>query len=273
MIVPHAKRQRENKTMKITFLGTSHGITEKNAFCSSALVTAGDAQYLVDVGAPVDTLLANLDISLNDLRGIFITHPHQDHYVGLAQLTFTVEDFGRFDLASVPVLAPEGIDFASLNTFLWGDPRGHERYRVENPPKRRIRFQVYPDAAPEGSVIFDDGQLRVTAFPVRHIPHSHAFLLEAEGKRVVFTGDLLRDLSDYPRVATETPVDLVVTEAAHVRLDDPDTPMILGKSRTPALVISHRAPGRNPIEKVEALAAAIAPIKVIAAFDGMALEV
>ena len=259
--------------MKITFLGTSHGITEKGAFCSSALVTAGDARYLVDVGAPVDTLLANLDVPLRDLRGAFITHPHQDHYVGLAQLTYTVEDFGRFLDVAFPVLAPEGIDFGALNVFLWGDPRGHERYRVEDPPPRRVRFEVYPDAPAEGSLIFDDGVLRVTAYPVRHIPHSHAFLLEAEGKRVVFTGDLLRDLSDYPRVATETPVDLVVTEAAHVRLDDPDTPEILGKSRTPVLVVSHRAPGRNPIESVEKLAARIAPIKVIAAFDGMTLEV
>ena len=259
--------------MKITFLGTSHGITEKGAFCSSALVTAGDARYLVDVGAPVDTLLANLDVPLRDLSGAFITHPHQDHYVGLAQLTYTVEDFGRFLDVAFPVLAPEGIDFGALNVFLWGDPRGHERYRVENPPPRRVRFEVYPDAPAEGSLIFDDGVLRVTAYPVRHIPHSHAFLLEAEGKRVVFTGDLLRDLSDYPRVATETPVDLVVTEAAHIRLDDPDTPEILGKSRTPVLVISHRAPGRNPIESVEKLAARIAPIKVIAAFDGMTLEV
>ena len=259
--------------MKITFLGTSHGITEKGAFCSSALVTVGDARYLVDVGAPVDTLLANLDVPLRDLRGAFITHPHQDHYVGLAQLTYTVEDFGRFLDVAFPVLAPEGIDFGALNVFLWGDPRGHERYRVEDPPPRRVRFEVYPDAPAEGSLIFDDGVLRVTAYPVRHIPHSHAFLLEAEGKRVVFTGDLLRDLSDYPRVATETPVDLVVTEAAHVRLDDPDTPEILGKSRTPVLVISHRAPGRNPIESVEKLAEQIAPIKVIAAYDGMTLEV
>ena len=262
--------------MTLTFLGTSHGITEKNAFCSSTLVTVGEARYLVDVGAPVDTLLQNYDVPIRDVRGIFITHPHQDHYVGLATLTYTVEDFGRFADVAIPVLAPEGIDFEALNVFLWGDPRGHDRYRTENPPERRIRFRVYPDAPDEGAVIFDDGTLRVTAYPVRHIPHSHAFLLEAEGKRVVFTGDLLHDLSDYPRVITdpaEKPLDLVVTEAAHFRLDDPDTPAILGRSRTPILVISHRAPGRNPIEAVEALAEKIKPIKVVAAHDGMKLEV
>ena len=262
--------------MKLTFLGTSHGITEKNAFCSSTLISVGGAHYLVDLGAPVDTLLQNVDVAFRDVRAAFITHPHQDHYVGLAQLTYTVEDFGRFEDVVIPVYAPEGIDFSALNVFLWGDPRGHERYRVENPPERRIRFRVYPDASPDGTVIYDDGTLRVTAIPVRHIPHSHAFLLEAEGKRVVFTGDLKRELTDYPRVITdpaEKPLDLVVTEAAHFRLDDPDTPVILGKSRTPILVISHRAPGRNPIESVEKLAEQIAPIKVVAAYDGLVMDV
>ena len=260
--------------MVVTFLGTSHGITEKNTFCSSAVVSVGGAHYIVDVGAPIDTLLQNYGIPFADLRGIFITHPHQDHYVGLAPFTFTMEDFGRFENVSVPVLAPAGIDFSALNVFLFGDPRGHERYRTENPPPHRVRFEVYPDAPAEGAIIFDDGTLRVTAYPVRHCPHSHAFLLEAEGKRIVFTGDLSRDLSDYPRVATETPVDLVVTEAAHGRLSEPGTVAILAKTRSPRLVISHRHPARNPLSEVEALAAKLAPaIEVIAAHDGMVLNV
>lgn len=260
--------------MVVTFLGTSHGITEKNAFCSCAVVSVGGAHYIVDVGAPIDTLLQNYGIPFADLRGIFITHPHQDHYVGLAPFTFTMEDFGRFVDVSVPVYAPAGIDFAALNVFLFGDPRGHERYRTENPPPRRVRFEVYPDAPAEGAIIFDDGTLRVTAYPVRHCPHSHAFLLEGEGKRIVFTGDLSRDLSDYPRVATETPVDLVVTEAAHGRLSEPATAAILGASRTPRLVISHRNPARNPLSEVDALAEKLAPsIDVIAAEDGMVLNV
>ena len=60
--------------MKITFLGTSHGITEKNQFCSSALISTGGKHYLVDAGAPVLTLLKNHDIPLTDVAGVFITH-------------------------------------------------------------------------------------------------------------------------------------------------------------------------------------------------------
>ena len=64
--------------MKITFLGTSHGITEKNQFCSSALISTGGKHYLVDAGAPVLTLLKNHDIPLTDVAGAFITHSHHN---------------------------------------------------------------------------------------------------------------------------------------------------------------------------------------------------
>ena len=261
--------------MTVTFLGTSHGITEKYTFCSSAAVTVGGKHYLVDAGAPLDTLLQNYDLSFWDVRGLFITHPHQDHYSGLCQLVFTMEDYARFEGVSIPVYMPEGIRIDALNVFLFGDPKGVPRYREENPPEYRVRFHTYPDADPAGSVIFDDGTLRVTAYPVRHCPHSHALLLEAEGKRLLFTGDLSRDLSEYPAlVSCADRLDLVVTEAAHSRLSEPAVADLYRETNTPRLVISHRNPDRNPLSAVEELAAALAPkINVVAAYDGMILNV
>ena len=43
--------------MKITFLGTSHGVPAKDRFCSGYMIEAGDATYLVDAGAPVADLV------------------------------------------------------------------------------------------------------------------------------------------------------------------------------------------------------------------------
>ena len=40
--------------MRLTFLGTSHGITEKNAFCTSTLVTVGGANAMTWALAPND---------------------------------------------------------------------------------------------------------------------------------------------------------------------------------------------------------------------------
>ena len=59
--------------MKITFLGTSHGITEKNQFCSSALVSTGGKHYLVDAGAPVLTLLKESVVLLQGHK-VFMVH-------------------------------------------------------------------------------------------------------------------------------------------------------------------------------------------------------
>lgn len=50
---------------------------------------------------------------------------------------------------------------------------------------RDLRFKKITD-----STIFDDGYLKVTAIPTQHCPDSHAFFVEAEGKAVLFTGDL-----------------------------------------------------------------------------------
>lgn len=258
--------------MKITFLGTSHGITEKHQFCSSALVSTGSKHYLIDAGAPVLTLLKNHDIPLADVAGVFITHSHHDHFIGLAVLTQQINEFSQFSDVSFPVYVPDAEDYHRMFYFLFGDPEF----------KGRLDYRVYGQITdPFGNrdrrisaVIFDDGSLRVTAIPVQHFQNAHAFLLEAEGKRVVFTGDLAHNMPDYPAVITETDVDLVVTEGAHTKLNDPEVMEILKKSRTKTLVISHRYDRVNTDEMIGELKASAKDLfETVTAFDGMVLEI
>ena len=257
--------------MKITFLGTSHGITEKNRFCSSALISTGGKHYLVDAGAPVLTLLMNHDVPLEDVGGVFITHSHHDHIMGLCTLTQQINEFPPFANVSFPVCVPDADDYHRMFAFIFGDPafRGRLDYRVygnltdpHGDRDRRI-----------SAVIFDDGNLKVTAIPVDHFQNAHAFLFEAEGKRVIFTGDLLTGLSDYPKVITETDTDLVVTEGAHTKLNKPEIMALLRSSRTKALVINHRHRDVNPDEAIDELAAYTKDrFKTVAAHDGMIID-
>ena len=60
--------------MKITFLGTSHGVVEKNRHRSSAMIEVGNAIYLIDAGAPVVDELINHDKKIQDVKAIFTTH-------------------------------------------------------------------------------------------------------------------------------------------------------------------------------------------------------
>ena len=257
--------------MKITFLGTSHGITEKNAFCSSALISTGGKHYLIDAGAPVLTLLKNHDIPLTDVAGVFITHSHHDHFMGLCTLTQQINEFTQFSGVRFPVYVPDEEEYRRMFYFLFGSPDFHGR----------LEYLVYGGLTdPHGdrarrvsAVIFDDGSLKVTAIPVDHYQNAHAFLLEAEGKRVVFTGDLLADMPDYPTVITETDVDLVVTEGAHTKINKPEIMDQLKQSRTKALIVTHRYDRVNPDEAVAELAAYTKDrFETLAAYDGMMLE-
>lgn len=258
--------------MKITFLGTSHGITEKNQFCSSALISTGGNHYLIDAGAPVLTLLKNHDIPLADVAGVFITHSHHDHYLGLVTLTQQINEFRQFSGVGFPVYVPDEEDYHRMFHFLFGDPTftGRLAYRVYGGMTDPLADRDRRISA----VIFDDGNLKVTAIPVDHYKNAHAFLLESEGKRVVFTGDLAADMPDYPTVITETDVDVVVTEGAHTKLNKPEVMALLKSSRTKTLVISHRYDQFNTDEMLAELTEYTKDaFKTMVAFDGMILNI
>lgn len=245
--------------MKITFLGTSHGIAEKQQFCSSAVVTVGEKHYIIDAGAPIMTLLKNHDMSYEDVQGIFITHTHEDHFMGLVEFTYQMNAFPHFEHVHIPVYVPDEEKYKDMFQFLFGKREFFGR----------LEYQMYEDG-----VIFDDGTLKVTAIPVGHIAHAHAFLIEAEGKKIVFTGDLRNDLTDYPKIVHEQDCNLVVTEAAHFYLNREYVIACLAESKCRTMVISHRYCGINTDEVVADFQKKIGhPFEIIFAHDDMVIDV
>ena len=85
---------------------------------------------------------------------------------------------------------------------------------------KRIRLRV----ASEGPV-YSDENIKVTYFPTAHMEivnrPSFGMLIECEGKRLYFSGDLSQELSggDFPVLPTAVPVDLFVLELAHFGID------------------------------------------------------
>ena len=224
--------------MKITFLGSSHGIAEAHAFCSSALISIADRHYIIDAGAPIMTLLQNHGVDFNDIRGIFITHSHADHMMGLVEFTFQMIDFKRhFPDVNIQVLVPDTKRYEAMNKFL---------FNKEGLIDESLHYRVY-----EEGVIWEDDLIRITAIRSQHTSCSYSFLVEAEGKKVLFSGDLKAHIPDYPKIAHETDIDLIIMEGAHTHLNEPEVMDILKASRTKHMIVQHRYNKFNTDEMVE----------------------
>jgi len=214
--------------VRITTLGTGHGNPTYCRFNSSTLVEAAGGLYLIDAGAPVHALLIRHGKDWQRLRAAFITHMHEDHVAGLPSMIKMLLKYpteGMHFQAFLPEAAAIGPleGWLSAMRLAWPSPL----------------VSLAPLA--EGTVYADDA-VTVTAIGTRHIrdgdePISFAYLLEAEGKRALFTGDLTADFADFPPVARTGPCDLLVTEITHV---DPAAALAVLKAHPMGrLVLTH----------------------------------
>lgn len=259
--------------MKITFLGTSHGISEPDRFTSAILFEIGDKFYLMDAGAPVLKLMRSLGVDMNRLGGIFITHSHPDHYLGLVDLVNQVECFNQFAGVKIRIHAPERFPFYEMREFLFGKAsrevtdfsvhRGGNR-KSDGGEGNRVECEIY-----KPGVIFDDGNVRVSAIATKHFYDSHSLLIDAEGKRVLYTGDLCPDISDIPPLVFDTHTDLIITEAAHPALSDEGIISTFRRFDTDRVIITHIYSVRNTPGIINGLAEAVSDLYPLRAANDM----
>ncbi len=246
--------------MKITFLGSSHGIAEKNRYCSSIVVTVNGKHYVIDAGAPILDLLQRNGFAFEDVNGIFITHMHSDHMIGLYAFMDTLNEFNEFSHIKIPVYAP---DLKRLNAMV-------SLIETCIPYHGRVTLNKY-----EEGVVFDDGNVKISSVKTQHIENSHAFIVEADGKKVVFTGDLTCNLTDYPKIFNDynNECDLVVMESAHQFYSEDYVYDTLSKTKTKAMVLNHVYELRNSLEILTGFASKIqSKFPLTVAYDGMIIE-
>ena len=244
--------------MRITFFGTSSGSPAPNMKCSCTLVEIGSKKYIIDAGTLIIEQLANRNIDIAEINALFITHMHRDHTDGLP--SYFLRLHGPYGKNADPeILLPQDpmqpvID--ALNAWL-----------LCNEGKiKPIRFtQVKP------GVVFDDGVLKVTAYPTRHsdVVNTYSYLLEAEGKRVFFSGDFHRTPEEeFHYEILEDTLDLAVCELGHFKAEKYG--IIFNKNPPKKLVINHISK-KNIASAYDFVA--IAKFPTLLAHDGMVVDV
>ena len=191
--------------MKIIFFGTSHGYPEPHKKCSSLMIEVGEKRYIIDMGTDITTDLIDKGLHPECLSAIFVTHMHGDHYCGLAPFLYTCN--WLYKTTDFALYLPTDINQFKNAVALWlglrsggMTPRDYDYRKIS-----------------EG-VIYDDGVMKVTAYKTGHCDESYALLLEAEGKRVLYTGDLSSKYGpeyDFPKAALDSNIDLLICEGAH----------------------------------------------------------
>ena len=187
--------------MKITVLGSSHGLPEPNRSCTCFMIEVKGSVYFVDMGKDVMTDLATRRISPDNVKGVFVTHMHEDHTSGLVHFTGLLSWYYK---KSDPLIClPTDTDeFASI-LRAW--------ININLDPARMLKYKRVCEG-----IVFEDENIKVTAYPTKHCKDSYAYLLECEGKRVLFSGDLSRTpTDDFPYAVLESPLDLAFLEVAH----------------------------------------------------------
>ena len=239
--------------MQIKFLGTSDGYPEKERYCSCTVLTVSGRHYVIDAGCSLVSEMLKNDLHPADTAGVFITHMHGDHTNGLIEYVNLAIWASRYRLKG-PVYLPTEEGRSALLALA----------RAMDTQKYDIPMHVFTEGP-----VFEDENVRITAHRTRHTEASFGFLVEAEGKRVYFSGDMLKDISDCPDFVYELPTDLIVCECAHNCL--PRIADKLNAMQTQRLIINHIAKPHSESEFAEAKPLINKPIEL--AYDGMSVAI
>lgn len=206
--------------MKIYYLGTCSGTEPMvDMHHTSYVFDVGGKVYWIDAGENAAHRAYTTGIDFLATRAIFVSHAHIDHIGGLANLLFVFHKLNSIYKTplhndnKLTLCLPDETFFEPVKKIAFGNRDGEAKQR----------FTIDQRVVTDG-VIYEDECVKITAYHNTHLGtaddgnwHSFSFVFEAEGKRIVCTGDV-KEYSELDLLPVEG-CDLLIGETGHHKVE------------------------------------------------------
>jgi len=156
-------------TFELRILGSASATPTLGRHPTAQALTVGGAHYLVDCGEGTQWRLLEYRSRLNQLRAVFISHLHGDHYFGLFGLLGSLHLQGR--TRSLVIVGPPGLDEV-LSTQM----------RVSS-TKLAFAMEFVAVDTEAHAVVYEDAHITVSSLPMRHRIPCAGYLFAEQPRR------------------------------------------------------------------------------------------